>query len=148
MSAILIDSNVLLYVFDANAFERQDQAEQIMRQLEMTTSGRLSVQCLAEFMNVSTRRLKPPLSMAEASQQVELFARSFPVFDLTVPIVLEAARASRDHHLAYYDAQLWATAKLHQVPVVLSEDFNDGQIIEGVRFVNPFAPKFTLANWI
>ena len=147
MSAIFIDSNVLLYVFDANAAQQQDQAEQVIRQLELTASGRLSVQCLAEFVNVSTRRLKPPLSISAALQQVEVFANTFPVFDLTLPIVLEAMRGTRDYHLAYYDAQLWATAKLHQIPVVLSEDFNDGRTIEGVRFVNPFAPDFSLANW-
>jgi len=59
----------------------------------------------------------------------------------------EAGRGVRDYKLAYYDAQIWATAKLNQVPVVFSEDFNDGQVLEGVRFVNPFAMGFNLEDW-
>jgi hypothetical protein len=33
---------------------------------------------------------------------------------------------------------------LNQIPVELSEDFQDGQSLEGVRFVNPFAEDFEI----
>jgi predicted nucleic acid-binding protein len=62
--------------------------------------------------------------------------------------VLEAVRGVRDHQLAYWDAQIWATARLNQVPLVLSEDFSNGAVIEGVRFVNPFASDFDLDVWL
>jgi predicted nucleic acid-binding protein len=62
-------------------------------------------------------------------------------------IVTEAARGVRDHQLAYYDAQIWATARLHGVPIILSEDFQTGRTLEGVRFVNPFADDFQLNKW-
>lgn len=35
--------------------------------------------------------------------------------------------------------------ELHGVPNVLSEDFSDGALLEGVRFLNPFATAFDLA---
>ena len=53
----------------------------------------------------------------------------------------------RAHKLAYYDAQLWATARLNQVPAIFSEDFDTGATLDGVRFVNPFAPDFALETW-
>ncbi len=56
-------------------------------------------------------------------------------------------RGVRDHQLSYYDAQVWATARLNQVPVIFSEDFNSNAPLEGVRFVNPFASDFVLENW-
>ena len=37
---------------------------------------------------------------------------------------------------------------MNQVPVVFSEDFRDGSIVEGVHFVNPFAPGFSLEKWL
>ncbi len=40
---------------------------------------------------------------------------------------------------AFWDAQIWATAKLNQIPVVLSQGFASGSVIEGVLFENPFA---------
>ena len=79
-------------------------------------------------------------------QQVERLARVWPVYDVTPLVVIEAARGARDHQLPYWDAQIWATARLNQVPVVFSEDFNTGSVLEGIRFVNPFAGDFSLSR--
>lgn len=148
MSSILIDTNLLIYLYDPNQPDKQKQAERVLEQLELTRSGRLSVQTLAEFFSVATRKLSPNLTSAEALDQVTLFTRLWPVFDLTPMIVIEAGRGVRDHKLSYYDAQVWATARLNQVPVVFSEDFRDGSTLEGVRFVNPFSPKFLIEKWL
>ena len=57
-------------------------------------------------------------------------------------IVLEAIRGVKDHNFSYWDALIWATARLNQIRIVLSEDFSDHANIEGVLFVNPFEPDF------
>jgi predicted nucleic acid-binding protein len=147
MPPILIDTNILVYLYDQNQPDKQNQSKRVLEQLELTRSGRLSVQALAEFVSVATRKLSPNLTPAEALEQINLFIRLWPVFDLTPMIVMEAGRGVRDHKISYYDAQVWATARLNQVPVVFSEDFRDGSILEGVRFVNPFSPKFLLEKW-
>ncbi len=147
MPPVLIDTNLLVYLYDTQSPAKAAQAWRVLEYLETSRSGRLSVQNLAEFIHVSTRKLDPPLSRAEALAQASLFTRMWPVFDLTPLIVLEAARGSRDHGLPYYDAQIWASARLNQVTVVFSEDFNDGQVLEGVRFVNPFSSDFQLEAW-
>ncbi len=148
MPPILIDTNLLIYLYDPNQPDKQKQSELVLEQLELTRNGRLSVQALAEFFSVATRKLSPSLTSAQALDQVTLFTRLWPVFDLTPMIVMEAGRGVRDHKLSYYDAQVWATARLNQVPVVFSEDFRDGSILEGVRFLNPFSPKFLLEKWL
>ena len=148
MAPILIDTNLLVYLFDQNDPERQSRALGVLDQLELTGLGRLSVQNLAEFFSVSTRKLSPPLSPEEALEQVNLFIRVWTIFDLTPLIVLEAGRGVRDYQLSYHDAQIWATARLNQVPVIFSEDFNVGATLEGVRLVNPFAPEFVLEEWV
>ena len=50
--------------------------------------------------------------------------------------------------MSYYDAQIWATARLNQVPIIFSEDYNVSPTLEGVQFVNPFAPEFVLGHWV
>ena len=147
MPPILIDTNLLVYLYDTQSPDKAARARQVLDHLELTRSGRLSVQNLAEFLNVSTRKLDPPLSRAEALLQVNLFTRIWPVFDLTPLIVLEAARGARDYNLPYYDAQIWATARLNQVSIIFSEDFSDGQTLEGVQFANPFAAVFHPETW-
>ena len=116
MPTILIDTNLLIYLYDPNQPAKQNQAQRVLEQLELTRSGRLSVQALAEFFSVATRKLSPNLTSTEALDQVTLFTRLWPVFDLTPMIVMEAGRGVRDHKLSYYDAQVWATARLNMDP--------------------------------
>ena len=47
--------------------------------------------------------------------------------------------AVADMVMSFWDAQVRATAKLNQIPVILSEDFASGSVIEGVQFDDPFA---------
>jgi predicted nucleic acid-binding protein len=148
MPPVLIDTNLLIYLFDQNDPSKQSQAMRVLRQLATTKRGRLSVQNLAEFLNASVRKLSPPMSIEQALMNVSHFNSIWHVYDLTSLVVLEAGRGVRDFKLSYYDAQIWATAKLNQVPVVFSEDFNDGQTLEGVSFVNPFGQDFVLEDWV
>jgi predicted nucleic acid-binding protein len=59
------------------------------------------------------------------------------VVDVTRLITLEAIRGVEAHKFGFWDAQIWATARLNQILEVYSEDFNTGAIIEGVQFTNP-----------
>jgi predicted nucleic acid-binding protein len=148
MAGILIDTNVLVYVYDARDAVRQKQAAQVLVRLEEAGAGRLSAQCLAELFSVTTRTLKPLLNRIEAVAQLEKWMQAFPAYSVTEQIVLEAGRGARDHNLAYYDAQIWAAARLNQLTAVFSEDFQDGLVLEGIRFANPFAPGFDIEQWV
>ncbi len=148
MTRILIDTNVLVYIFDTRDQSRQDHDELVLRHLEKTNQGQLSAQCPAEFFIATTRGIRPFLPRPEAFLHVQRWMSAYPVFPLTDSIVLEAARGSREHNLAYYDAQIWAVARLNQITVIFSEVFQDGQLLVGVRFINPFAPQFKLDQWV
>lgn len=148
MTAILIDTNILVYAHDRGEYQKQGLAIETLAALQATGAGRLSVQCLAEFFSATTRSQQPKLSTELASDQIEKFSQAFRVYDLTPMIVLEATRGVRAHSLSYFDAQIWATARLNQVPIVFSEDFASNALVDGVRFVNPFAPDFSLESWV
>ncbi len=147
MPPILIDTNVLVYAHDRGEFVKQAQAIRVLEHLYLTQSGRLSVQTLSEFFSVATRGSQPKLTVAEASQQVEWLIRAWPVLEVTPLVVLEATRGVREHRLSYWDAQLWATARLNQIPTIFSEDFTAGMVLEGVHFINPFRADFVLESW-
>lgn len=110
--------------------------------------GVLCAQVLSEFFNTITRKIAAPLSVAEAYERLKNYVAAWTVLDLTDLIILEAARGVRDHQFSFWDAQIWASARLNQIPIVLSEDFQSGRIIEGVRFVNPFVPEFDIKTVI
>ena len=145
---VFVDTNVLVYAYDRSEPGKQQQALEVLDRLAVTGVGMISTQVLAEFVVAVTRKIPAPLSVAEAYERVKNYLQSWAVVDLTGMIVLEAARGVRDHQFSFWDAQIWATARLNQVPVVFSEDFADGAVIEGIRFVNPFAESFDIEEWL
>lgn len=144
---ILVDTNVLVYAYDRSEPEKQAIAISVLENLATSGAGALNAQVLAEFFVTVTRKLAAPLSVERALESLENYLASWVVFDTTSLVVFEAGRGVRDHRFSFYDAQIWAAARLNQVPVVFSEDFNPG-MIEGVQFVNPFGKDFVLGEWI
>jgi len=63
-------------------------------------------------------------------------------------IIYEAIRGVKEHKFSYWDAQIWVSARLNQISLVLSEDFADNSLADGVRFVNPLMPVFDLENML
>jgi predicted nucleic acid-binding protein len=141
---VLVDSNVLVYAYDRAATAKQRQAVEVLDHLVTTSSGVLSTQVLSEFFVTVTRKIAYPLSLREAEGRIHNLFHAWPVIEVTGLIVLEAARGVREHHLSFWDAQIWAAAKLNQIPLVFSEDFSDGRITEGIRFINPFGANFKI----
>jgi predicted nucleic acid-binding protein len=104
---------------------KRDRAIEVLRRVAGAGCAALPAQVLSEFANACLRKL------------------AFPVLPLTGPVVLEALRGVREHLLSYYDAQVWAVARMGQMAVVLSEDFNPGAVLDGVSFTNPSTPAST-----
>ena len=139
---VVVDTNVLVYTQDADELERHDRAIEVLDRLVEADGAALTSQVLAEYYVTVTRRFRDPLTPELAAEQVGRLSESMPVFDTSLEVVLEALRGVVRYRMSYYDAQIWAAARLNGVGVVLSEDFQHGQEIEGVRFVDPFAPGF------
>lgn len=138
----LIDTNILVYAYDPRDHDKQDRALAVLRRLIATGRGKVSTQILGEFYAVSTSKLEPRLTPADAADQIGALSAAWPVLSVTGLVVLDAARGAATHRLDYWDAQTWATAHLNQIPLVLSEDFAHERVIEGVQFLNPFSPAF------
>jgi len=115
----------------------------VLDDLAQRGTGWLSAQVLAEFYVTLTRKLTAPFPPEEAGERVKNYLYSWRVADLSGLVVLEAARGVQAHHLNFWDALIWATARLNQCPLVLSEDFASGAVLEGVRFLNPFVEEWT-----
>ena len=143
---LLLDTNVLVYATDPAETGKQRRAVETMDRLVRSGMGCLSTQVLGEFFRVVTTKLANPLGPPDAHRQVSRLIEAWRVLPVTSLIVLEATRGVRDFGLAYWDAQLWATARLNQIGLVLSEDWEDQRLIDGVRFVNPFASSFDIAT--
>jgi predicted nucleic acid-binding protein len=143
---VLVDSNVLLYCYDRSDPAKQHQALEVVDELTTTGAGAFSTQVLGEFFVNAVRKLAMPLE--EATVRIDHYLRAWQVFDVTSRVVEEAVRGVRAYRLNYWDAQIWAAARVYGLSAIFSEDFSVGAALEGVRFVNPLAPSFRVADWL
>lgn len=137
---LLLDTNVLVYAYDRRDASKRDTAIALLRALVHVGDVAVSAQVLGEFFWAVSRNIPDPLTAAQAAEEVRRHARTWEVVGLSSDAVQTAAQAAARHQLPYWDALIWAAAKLAAIPVVLSEDFQDGREIEGVTFQNPFPP--------
>lgn len=145
MSAVaLVDTNVLVYAFDDHEHDKRLRALEVLDSLVSGARGAVSAQVLGEFYSVLSRRFRHRMSPEVAADHARDWSRALATHDTSVAVVLEALRATIRYQMHYYDAQIWAVASVNHIPLVLSEDFADGAVIEGVRFANPFAEGFDL----
>lgn len=146
MTHYLLDANVLVYAHDHADDPKRARARLLLAHLGGAGRASIPAQALAELSSVALRKLRPPLPPEALYPIIEGFEASFPILPLTASVVLEAVRGVRDHRFAYYDAQIWALARLSQIPVVVSEDFASGSTVEGVTFLDPFDASLDLAS--
>lgn len=144
MTAVMVDTNVFVYAEDDRDLRKRGVARDLVGELELRHLGVVTTQVLAEYFHAVRYRLPRPLEVESAVAGLERLADTMRVLDMRVSVIFEAVRGVRRYHLSYYDAQIWASARLAGIELILSEDFDSGAEIEGVRFLDPFAPGFSL----
>ena len=142
MAVFLVDANILIYAYDRSEGTKRQQAIDVLETVGIDETGVLSTQVLGEFFVTVTRKIPTPLSLGDASSAVMRYLDSWPVIDITGPVVVEALRGVGQHQMHYYDSLIWAAAKLNQIQEILTEDGQHGRVIEGIRYLNPFHPDF------
>ena len=141
-----VDTNVIAYAYDVREDGRRERAQEVLATLYAAGTAAISTQVLSELYSTMTRPRSLNLPQDVAEKSVLNYLRSWRVFDVRPMHVLEAMRGVREHKLSYYDALIWATARLNGVPFLLSEDGQDRQYLDGVRILNPLASDFDLAS--
>jgi predicted nucleic acid-binding protein len=138
--AALVDTNVLVYRYDARFPAKQKRAEALLRQGIGDNSVRVPHQAVVEFVAATTRLIggRRILDLEEALREAEEMLHVFPVLYPDDALVREAVRGCAAYRLSWFDAHLWAYAERYGLAELWSEDFEHGRVYGGVRAVNPF----------
>ena len=129
------DTNVLIYADDKAVPAKQRRALELIAEHRRGGTGVVSLQVLQEYFVTVTRKLQ--LDPSIARRKVELLAE----FDVATPAlddILAAIDLHRLHGLSFWDALVVRSARQAGCKVLLTEDFQHGREIEGLRVVNPF----------
>jgi predicted nucleic acid-binding protein len=137
MSGIaFVDSNLLIYAHDRDAGPKREVAMTLFDRLWSERTGTLSVQVLQEFFVTVTRKLLTPVAKAQAREIVRAYA-PWVISPTTPETILRATELSETASIDFWDALIVAAAEQSGAETLYSEDLNDGQLIAGVRVVNP-----------
>ncbi len=136
--SFFIDTNVLLYAYDRDAGAKHEVAKKLVQQCWEQASGVISIQVLCEFFVRATRKDNAIINSEEAESIVRNLAYNWWVVVPDVQMVMEAIRGRKNYQFSFWDALIWAAAKKAGVKGIYTEDFQQGQIVEGVEFINPF----------
>lgn len=141
--ASLIDTNVLVYLFDARFPAKQRTANEVIREGLAMNALVLPHQAVVEFVSVVTRPRSDLdgdslLPRAKALQRADVLMRQIPVLYPDAEVLATAIRGAGTYQLPWFDAHLWAYAEVNGLPEILSEDFSHGQHYGSVRVRNPF----------
>jgi predicted nucleic acid-binding protein len=132
-----VDSNILIYAHDVDAGAKQKRAADLLRDLWSTRAGRLSTQVLQEFYVNVTQKIKAPLNQNAAREVIRTYTpwvRSW----ITPATVVRASEIGEIWKVSFWDAMILAAAEQNEAAQLFSEDLNHGEVIAGVRVVNPF----------
>lgn len=134
---VFVDTNVLVYARDAAAGRKQQGADGWMHHLWQTRQGRLSYQVLSEYYITVTAKLRPGMDPAAARRDIRALAAWRPV--AVDAAVMDGAWVVQDqYHLSWWDSLIVSAAQAAGCGYLLSEDFQGGQDLDGIRVVNPF----------
>lgn len=134
---LFLDTNILVYLFDADAPTKQGHVRQFLSNQTLQARLILSTQVLQEFYVTVTRKLATPLEPVAAAQAVRDLA-TWAVVQIDPSLILSAIARSQVSRISFWDALIVEAALSGGATDLYSEDLQDGLIVEGMRISNPF----------
>jgi predicted nucleic acid-binding protein len=130
-----VDTNILIYAFDATAGDKRRVAVELVTRLWLDRTGCVSLQVLQEFYVAATGKLI--LAPEQAVLQVSRLGR-WRVHRPSVEDVLGAIELHRGHSVSFWDGLILRSALASQCSVLWSEDQSSGQRWGNLEVRDPF----------
>ena len=139
MSDEFMDSNVLVYLFDETDPRKYEIARNLTDEAIESGNGVISFQVVQEVLNLLTTKFISPASPDRAQEVLrDVLSPLWRV--MPTEQLYQTALAIRGRYgFDFYDSLIVAAALLAGCSRLLTEDLQDGQRIEGLTIVNPFA---------
>jgi predicted nucleic acid-binding protein len=137
MNLTFIDTNILVYAFDADAGDKHIKAQALLKECWENESGIISTQVLQEFYVTVTRKLSNPIPPQAARDVIQTY-RAWSMFRPTIENIISASELEQSYQLSFWDALIVIAAQVSGAAILISEVLQDGQEIGSIKVVNPF----------
>ena len=137
MTLKFIDTNVLVYAYDADADDKHLKAQEILRDCWENKSGTVSTQVLQEFYVTVTRKLSKSIPIQKARDVIQTY-RAWPTYSSSIEDIIAASELEEQHQLSFWDAMIVIAAQMSKATILITEDLQDGRQIGSLKIINPF----------
>ena len=134
---VFVDTNILVYAYDSSARDKHEIAKKEIAGLWNSGQGLISTQVLQELYVTITKKVLRPVESDLARMIIQDFLQWKVVIN-DGQSILEAIDIQNKHKFDFWDAMVVQAAIKGEAAVLLSEDFESGRTIDGIRFRNPF----------
>lgn len=128
------DTNIFVYSIDLRDKKKQNTARELIRKFPRSEIT-ISTQVLQEFYNVATTKLKHDVNEVK---KIMHSATRFNVWQVSVNTIFSAIDISTRHQFSIWDSLILASAIESGCDTLYTEDLQNGQVVEGVKILNPF----------
>jgi predicted nucleic acid-binding protein len=133
---VFVDTNVYFYAHENREPDKQNACREWLRGIARRRLGRANLQVANEFTHIVLRKLRLPAeTVFRLADDILLWGDS--------PVTSETVSRAREIHQRYgyswWDAILLASALELSCTHFLSEDLQDGQQLDSLTIVDPFA---------
>ena len=139
---VFLDTNVLVYLYDNDAPEKQAKSRSILEQGQERFRVVVSTQVLQEFYVTVTKKLSRFLSEGEILQAMQKLQK-FPAVQVNVPMIFDAIELGRRYQISFWDALITQAALVAGCSRLLTEDLQHGLRIGGLTVENPFLDSWS-----
>jgi predicted nucleic acid-binding protein len=133
---IFIDTNILVYTVDKFDKTKQKIARELVKEAIINDTAVISTQVLQEFYNVCTVKLH--MKPLKVKGYIHNYTKNIEVVQNGSTIIERGIDISILSQISFWDALLIAAAEFSNCVELMTEDLNDGQIVNGVKIKNPF----------
>ena len=134
---VFIDTNIIIYAYDVTAGKKHETARAIITDLWDSGLGAISTQVLQEFFVNVVLKIPKPIDKQQAKEIVRDFLNWHVVVN-TGSSIIDAIDIGIRFGYSFWDSMIIEAAIKSGAAILISEDFQDGQVVSGVTITNPF----------
>lgn len=132
---IFIDTNVLVYLFSTNEPDKRKDIKTLLKSFDNKNPVVWSTQIMQEFYVVMTQKYQ------KDAKSVKNILQEFSHYELVInnpDSIYNAIDIQIINDLSFWDSMVVSSAQHSNCSILLTEDLNHNQKINGVLIQNPF----------
>jgi len=139
----LIDTNVLVYAYDASEKAKRRIAHDLLDRIWDEGGGVVTLQNLSKFFVAVTGKVQKPISVSAARTIVSDILRSarWLVIDRQAATMLRTIDLVERTRVPFWDGLIAACMLEHEIDTLVTENERDLKKIPGITVFNPFKAK-------